>query len=185
MRSILTLSTASALLVLGCVQEERAPAHAARPTTSAVVVSSHGQQQALPPATVIDNTFQPAQQPQASANTPPPRMGVTEAQGPLSTGPDFGGRAASLTQEATVQIERLRQLSQTATEARKLELDTAVSDLENKRARVLQQMRTLDATPATELPRMRETMNRDMGELQGALRASYALIPALPPSDLR
>jgi len=207
MRAIVVVSVGALVcgaLATGCVEEERVPAraHPAAAGRTTVVVSSRERppaptvgvtnaQPASPPPPVVTNVIEP---PAPTTNVAPPAYGATAAQpgSPLTTEDD--AEASRAVAEASTQIERLQRVQSTTPVERKVDVDTAITDLDGKRARVLQDLRQAGAQRAAQADE-RGQLERDLAELKSAVRASYSILPPpsqglpqpapLPPSDVR
>lgn len=206
MRTIALCSVGALLLgasVLGCYDEPEQPAVRSR---AAVVSHPAPPQQAGGSVTVVHHDDQrgltSAQPPaQSGAAEPQPNTPVinnfvtappqTQDQGPQSTAPstpqapitaqptDDRSRASQVVAEATQQIDRLtRVLSMSAKDGRHAEIEAAVGQLNAKRERVLQDIKSLETTGASSSDDTQHIiLNRDVSDLQGALRKSYEFAP--------
>jgi hypothetical protein len=115
---------------------------------------------------------------------PPPAYGATEAQGPgFAQRPrdEDRMRVAQTVATASAQIDRLHRIQSSATGERRENVADALYALERRRARVLQDLRELDAEPAGRRAAIRSELAIDLADLQSSLSDSYALSP--PPSQ--
>lgn len=115
----------------------------------------------------------PAAQPRATQ--PPVQDRLTEERARVSQGVTL----------ATQQIDRLVRMQQYADPDRQKALEDTIDDLQGRREKVLQDMRELEirgpAASTTASDTLYESLYRDLGELQGAVRDSYAVAP--PPGS--
>jgi hypothetical protein len=114
----------------------------------------------------------------------PLAYGATEAQGP-TWGPresdDERIRVTQAVAQASSQIDRLQRIQSSAVGARRDNVGDALYALERRRAKVLQDLRAMDAEPPGQRSPLRNELQRDLAELQDWLSASYALAP--PPTQ--
>jgi hypothetical protein len=129
--------------------------------------------QARPNAPVINN-FVTSEAPGAppTATTP---QDVAPAQ-PI----DDRARATQVVAEATQQIDKLtRVLSMSARDSRHADIEAAVAQLQAKRERVLKDIESLEIAGASSADDTQHViLNRDVSDLQEALRASYKYDPS-------
>jgi hypothetical protein len=123
----------------------------------------------------------------------PPAYGATEAQPSPSTGAqrestwgqretdDQRLRVAQSVATASSQIDRLQRVQSSAVGTRRENVGDALYSLERRRAKVLQDLRALDAEPPGQRAALRSELERDLADLQDSVYASYALSP--PPSQ--
>lgn len=198
MRTIALCSVGALLLgasAIGCYDEPEQPA--ARSTAIAspppqqggsVTVVHHDDAKG---ATMAQPTAQPAA-PQAQPNTPvinnfvtspPPTAGLPATTPPQDTTAaqpsDDRSRASQVVAEATQQIDRItRVLSMSVNDKRHADIEAAVGQLQAKRERVLKDMKALETTGASSSDDTQHIiLNRDVSDLQAALRDSYQYAP--------
>lgn len=126
-----------------------------------------------PPATTSQTqttTQEPNAQPSAPSTQPAPT--ATESN-------DDRARASQVVAEATQQIDRLtRVLSMSAKDSRHADIEAAVGKLQSKREHVLKDIKSLESTGASSSDDTQHIiLNRDVLDLQAALRKSYEYAP--------
>jgi hypothetical protein len=165
----------SALAPFGCVEEERAPARTARPAA----------QMAQPPP-IDSEAVEPSTPPPggAAANVAPPATGAPESQGSMPPEQDERTRATEVVSRASDQIDRLERIQSMSADAHREGLDSALYDLEHKRAKVLQDLREIDVQPPAQRSAMRTELQRDLADLQDSLLSAYRISPPPPSKGL-
>jgi hypothetical protein len=141
-------------------------------STQPQTATQPGATQAQPNTPVINNfvtTPSPGAPPSATAPLEPP----------TAQPPDERARASQIVAEATQQIDRLtRVLSMSAKDSRHADIEAAVAQLQSKRERVLKDIQTIETTGASSSDDTQHIiLNRDVSDLQGALRDSYQYAP--------
>jgi hypothetical protein len=199
MKPIVVCSLGALLIAVladvACVVGQRVPVSTTPPAASpdSVAVASPQPRPAVaslqPPAraNVAPPAYGPA--PPATSTQPPyaaapPAYGATEVQGPRWAGrpqEDDRMRVAQIVATASAQIDRLQRIQSIATGERRDNVADALYALERRRARVLQDLRELDAEPAGRRAAIRSELDIDLADLQSSLTASYSLSP--PPSQ--
>lgn len=180
MRFIVPWSVAAVLLcaaTAGCVDHTEQLPVATRtavqatpqPQPGATLVLQHGDEKGVTAA----QPSTPAARPQGSL--PPVHDRLTEER----------ARVSEVVTLATQQMDRLTRMQQHADPDRQSALAAAVDDLQGRREKVLQDMREMEIRGPAASPSASDTLNeelyRDLGELQGAVRDSYAVAP--PPGS--
>jgi hypothetical protein len=107
-------------------------------------------------------------------------VGAAETQPLPQAEPLERQRVAEVVSMALGQLERLQGLT-AASEARRADLDGAAYEIAQRREKVLQDLRELDAEPATQRGAIRTELARDLAALRASLDTSYRLAP--PPSE--
>jgi hypothetical protein len=149
------------VFLVGCVEQERvAPA-----------ATSH------PPAQTAGAT-------NMQSVAPAQAQSGVEGSAP-GTAQDYSTHATRVVALASQQIERLERPSTANGNRSRVVIDTALADLESKRAKVLEDTRELGAQPAGQDDGALAEMDRcaNLAALETAVRASYSILP--PPSQGR
>jgi hypothetical protein len=169
------------------MQPPAAPPPAARPSLAPAPAPAPA------PPPIASSVIEPSRPPPVGAGTnvappayggAPPAYGATEAQGPTGGRPaqdEERMRVAQTVAQASSQIDRLQRVQSTAIGARRENVGDALYALERRRAKVLQDLRALDAERPGQRSAIRSELQRDLADLQDWLSASYALSP--PPTQ--
>ncbi|HZU84830.1 MAG TPA: hypothetical protein VE987_17990 [Polyangiaceae bacterium] len=195
----------SIVLLAACEGPERVPARSASPTTATVVseeqqpgvTSAQPQPPAEPPPpgappTGATSVVEPEQPQPPGVNVAPPAYGgatpspydATPPYGATAPQADTRDHAERVVAQASQQISRLERMRTGQSENNatpRLDVDSALSDLQNKRERVLQDMRELALEPASRSSAVQAQLDADVAALQRAISSSYAVAP--PPSQ--
>jgi hypothetical protein len=141
------------VFLVGCVEQERVP----RPADQ-------------------------AGSPVATSHPPVRATGVTNMQSIAPSGQDCRTRATQVVALASLQIDRLERPSTANGNRSRVGIDTALADLQSKRAKLQEDMREIDAQPAMQEDSAFAEIDRcaDLADLETAVRASYSILPPPP-----
>ena len=199
MRAIVLFSASALLLgppsLGGCAERGTFPARssptaAANGSTAALSPAPTGVTTSRPPSPtrpgppVVSDYVAPELEPPAGdepASAAAPPYGATEAQTSSPAPDDVRVRVESVVGQASTQVERLERMEKTSTDVRREDLNGALTELEERRAKVLADLREFKMQPSGREASIRAELDRDLDDLRTAIRTSYGVVP--PPSQ--